>query len=272
MNRTGVVWVAGLCVVVLTARLGWWQLERAAQKTALQTSMALSQQAAVSDPAAFFSAQLQAGAATPAALHRPVSLSGRWLPDHTVFLDNRQMNARPGFFVLTPLLLDGVRHPNGQGVAIVVQRGWVPRDFLQRDRISPVPTPSTGVRVQARLAGPPARLLEMSTNPSTPKAAGVSSTGAGAIAQNLDMAQLQSELGAKGMQVLPQLTLVQTDPPGPDGLLRQWAQPQSGVAKHHGYAVQWFALSALTVVLLVWFQVIAPRRKKNAASSTLHTA
>jgi surfeit locus 1 family protein len=34
-------------------------------------------------------------------------LQGRWLPQHSVYLDNRQMKGKPGFYVLTPLVLDG---------------------------------------------------------------------------------------------------------------------------------------------------------------------
>jgi surfeit locus 1 family protein len=38
-------------------------------------------------------------------LHRPIQLEGEWIDKHTVYLDNRQMNARPGFYVLTPFKL-----------------------------------------------------------------------------------------------------------------------------------------------------------------------
>jgi len=34
----------------------------------------------------------------------------------------------------------------------------------------------------------------------------------------------------------------------------------SGVEKHHGYAFQWFGLSALIALLYVWFQIVQPRR------------
>ena len=46
-----------------------------------------------------------------------------------------------------------------------------------------------------------------------------------------------------------------------DGLLRQWPEPASDVHKHYGYAFQWFGLSALVIVLYVWFQIIRPRRR-----------
>lgn len=44
-----------------------------------------------------------------------------------------------------------------------------------------------------------------------------------------------------------------------DGLQRDWPQPAADVHKHYGYAFQWFALSALTLILYVWFQIIRPR-------------
>ena len=61
--------------------------------------------------------------------------------------------------------------------------------------------------------------------------------------------------------------LIQLDRPGSakssstDGLQRQWPAANTGVDKHHGYAVQWFSLSALTIGLYAWFQFIRPRRR-----------
>ena len=46
-----------------------------------------------------------------------------------------------------------------------------------------------------------------------------------------------------------------------DGLARDWPAPAADVHKHYGYAFQWFSLSALTVILYVWFQVLRPRRR-----------
>jgi surfeit locus 1 family protein len=57
-------------------------------------------------------------------------VQGRWLPVAPVFLDNRQMDGRPGFFVLSPLQLD-------RGDVVLVQRGWVPRDMQDRSRLPP---------------------------------------------------------------------------------------------------------------------------------------
>ncbi len=36
-----------------------------------------------------------------------------------------------------------------------------------------------------------------------------------------------------------------------DGLVRAWPRPDLGVDKHKAYALQWYVLAALTVILYV---------------------
>jgi surfeit locus 1 family protein len=79
------------------------------------------------------------------------------------------------------------------------------------------------------------------------------------IRQNLDIAAYSQEIG---LPLLP-LAIVQVDGTGAanDGLQRQWMPAALDVSMHHGYAAQWFALSALVTGLYVWFQLIRPRRR-----------
>ena len=57
-------------------------------------------------------------------LHRGVTLRGRWITPQTVFLDNRQMNSKPGLYVVTPMKLEG------SAAVVLVQRGWVDEILL----------------------------------------------------------------------------------------------------------------------------------------------
>ena len=36
-----------------------------------------------------------------------------------------------------------------------------------------------------------------------------------------------------------------------DGLLREWPRPDTGIEKHEAYALQWYSLAGLAVVLFV---------------------
>ena len=235
--RFVVITLAALAIALLTARLGLWQLDRAAQKTALQ--QATEQRGRL--PALDADALARDAASAEQQQHRPVRLAGRWSAVHTVFLDNRQMQGRPGFYVVTPLLL-------ADGRAVLVQRGWLPRDARDRTHLPAVATPDGLVDVAGLLAPPPARLFEF--------AAGER----GRIRQNIDFDAYGRETG---LRLVP-LSVLQSDPVMPsDGLLRDWPVTGSGVAKHHGYAFQWFGLSALVVILYVWFQFVQPRRSRR---------
>ena len=225
-----------LLAASIAARLGFWQLDRAAVKTQLQAS---TLQRAAEPPLLQAALARDAGQAEPQH-HRLIQVRGQWLSRHTVYLDNRQMNGRPGFFVLTPLLL-------APGDAVLVQRGWAPRHMADRTRLKAVADAPGEVSVRARVAPPPSKLFEMQPGDS------------GVIRQNLDLTAYSNEIGVS----LRPLSLQQVDGPDApaDGLLRQWFVPAVDVGKHHGYAFQWFALCALILGLYVWFQLIQARRQ-----------
>jgi len=55
-----------------------------------------------------------------------------------------------------------------------------------------------------------------------------------------------------------------------DGLARSWSRPDFGVARHYGYAAQWFSLCGLMVFLYVFFHVRRARSRKNPENSAAH--
>ncbi|MFP8833043.1 SURF1 family protein [Hydrogenophaga sp. XSHU_21] len=233
--RRWVVTAATALSMGITASLGFWQLDRAAQKTALQDAM----RARAALPA-WTQAELLSSADTTEGQHRAIRLQGTWAPRHSVFLENRQMDGRVGFFLVTPLRL------SGSDKAVLVQRGWVPRDFNDRLRVPEVATPAGEVAVEGRLAPPPGRLYQFGD------------AGTGPIRQNIELAGFRLETGL----ALLDLSVQQTgEAEGP--LLRNWPLPAADVQKHHGYAFQWFALCALLAGLYGWFQIIQPRRQRN---------
>ena len=237
-TRFWLVTFAALLVAGGTFSLGQWQLRRAAQKEALQAAITSQVNQPMLDTRA-----LAATADPASAIHRPATLTGVWQAAHTVFVDNRPMSGKTGFVVMTPLALEGVSQ------VILVERGWVQRDFNDRTHLPDIATPAGLVTVRGRIAPPPSKLYEFK---------GVES---GRIRQNVDLRAFAAETALPLMPV----SLLQTGSAA-DGLLRDWAAPNLGVEKHYGYAFQWFALFALAVMLYAWFQVIQPLRSKNQKS------
>ncbi len=235
-RRAWLLLAATIGAAALFARLGVWQLDRAAQKQALAAAIESRRALPALD-----SAELATTPEAAAAQHwRAVVVDGRWLPARTVYLDNRPLDGRPGFVVVTPLRL-------ADGSAVAVQRGWLPRDVADRARVQAPPLPAGPVRVEARVAPPPSRLFAFAADPA----------GA-AIRQNLDLGAWSAETGL----ALRPLSLLQQDGAGTpaDGLRRELPGFAAGVARHQGYAFQWFSLSALVVALHVGFRLVRRRR------------
>ena len=225
--RFWLIAIVALAAITTTLLLGRWQLSRAAQKESLQAAMEVQSRR---NP--LTNVELVQAAESSLSIHRLARLRGSWVPARTVFLDNRQMNAKPGFYVVTPLMLDGTN------AAVLVQRGWVARNFVDRSRVPSVPTPAGLVELEGRIAPPPSKLYELGDDQGGP------------IRQNLDLALFKKESG------LPLLAVsVQQTGPNGEGLLREWWVGSSGADKNYGYAVQWFGLSTLITVLYVWFQI-----------------
>ena len=231
----GLVVLAG---VVLLASLGFWQWGRGQQRTALHEAQAARE----SMPPVTLQELLAVREGDTRLLQRPVAVRGEWLAGRTIFLDNRQMNSVPGFYVVTPLRLEGSQ------TVVLVQRGWVQRNFMRRDLLPEIQTPTGTVEVRGRLAPPPAKLYAFDGKESGP------------IRQNLDLNGFRLETG------LPLLPIsVQQTGPASEGLLRQWPQAGSGAEKNYGYAFQWWAMAATLAILYVWFQFIQPRRQARRA-------
>ena len=213
---------------MLTMRLGWWQLSRADQKQTLQSDIDAREQLPV-----LGNQDVLAAMQGVDLVHRRVLLRGHWLADKTVYLDNRQMAGKPGFFVLTPLKLDGA------DMAMVIQRGWVQRSFVDRAALPELQTAAGSVVIEGRIAPAPAKLYEFSASKS------------GDIRQNLDLPGFSQEIAVP----LSGYSVLQTAASG-DGLAREWPSVNTGVEKHYGYAFQWFALCGLIAGLYIWFQIV----------------
>ena len=242
-TRSRIVWfVAALGCALLTARLGVWQLSRAHQKTS--AAELIAQRGNL--PALPADALARDAGTGTLQWQRRIALQGEWDAVHTVFLMNRTMDERSGFFVMTPLRLPG-------GDAVVVQRGWVARDDADPMKVPAVPTPAGPVRVEGRVAPWPSHWIDIGHG------------AGGPVRQNLELAPLAAEAGV----ALRPVTLVEQangDNAG-DGLRRDWPAPDSNAITNYGYAVQWFAMSIAFFGLYAWIQFFRRRPPSDDTDS-----
>ncbi len=230
--------VLTLLFIAITARLGYWQLGRAQ----LRESMDAEQRDSASRPP-LTADELAALAPGASPLYRRVAVDGRWLQQWTIFL-NRPQDGRPGFWVMTPLALDN-------GLVLLVQRGWAPRDPVLPDKAPDMkPGPATE-RVQGTWVAPPSPLMELAP-------AQTARAEFPRVRQNLAWDEYQRQTGLNIAGVLRQTGS------SDDGLIRDWPAIASKAPMNRGYAFQWFALSAVGALYFVWFQIF--RKIRNARS------
>jgi surfeit locus 1 family protein len=164
-------------------------------------------------------------------LDRAATARGRWLPEKTLFLDNKIHLSRPGYHVLTPLRL------SGSEVVVLVNRGWIPAPRLRSD-VPSVASPAGEIEISGVTRSFEVKTFELKET--LPQ---------GAIWQHVREADYRR---LSGLDPLP-VILLQTGANG-DGLIRDWGSPDNPAIRHQGYALMWlvFALMAAGYGLLAW--------------------
>ncbi|MBP9916352.1 MAG: SURF1 family protein [Thiobacillaceae bacterium] len=210
--------LAALVFAVLTFWLGQWQLQRAEEKRARQAAFDVT---ARIPPVPL--------ARLPEAFepYTRVGVEGEFDAAHQIFIDNRVHRGRAGYHVITPLV-----HAGG---VVLVNRGWLPV-APDRARVPLAAPPAGRVVLEGRILAARGRYVELAAGEDGP------------VWQNLDLDRFRHAY----RRDLPDRLLLQTSPAA-DGLVRDWPMPGLGVDRHIGYAVQWFSLTGLILVLYGYF-------------------
>lgn len=153
----------------------------------------------------------------------PVSVIGEYLPDRTIYVRSRTLDAVPGFWAVTPLRA-------GDGTTVVVMRGWVAADGPATE-VPDVPDPPTGV---VKVTG----VLQ----PSEP------SRGSGSLAAGLVTTLSTQQLCPEPECLRPYL---QATASVPADAVEPLPVTGPGVGPHLAYAGQWLLFAAMLPAGLV---------------------
>lgn len=217
--------------------LGFWQLEREQEKLELQTLYESRQGAeTVSLSSVNVEDDLQ---------YVPVKFSGSFDNEHSFLLDNKIFEGKVGFEVLTPFI-------TSEGELVVVNRGWIPQNAY-REILPSIESVAEDIEVQGSIyipLGEQFMLGQDANSDSWPR-----------LIQRLNINSMASALNTN-FNIFPYS--VRLAPFQSGVYVRNWPVISTTPEKHRGYAVQWFTMA--TVLLLLYF-FVSTKTDVIAASS-----
>ncbi|HIG79501.1 MAG TPA: SURF1 family protein [Cycloclasticus sp.] len=224
-----------ILVLCLLLSLGNWQLDRAQEKKDLLDLQHIRMNL---DPVELPTIEMENGNVR----YLPVKLTGWMDTKQQILIDNQVRNGQAGYFVLTPVKLEN-------GLAILLNRGWVPPGNSRTD-LPNIELQSQNIAVAGKLDHFPSVGIKL-------EGADRLSVNWPAVTQVVNLENVEKRLG---YSVLPYQVLL--DSVEPNGYDREWVPMHMGPEKHHGYAFQWFALSAAWVVIYLVLTIKFKRREE----------
>ena len=215
-----------LSVGALCLRLGFWQLDRLAERRQTNAEIQLSQSLPPLDINA-------SPAVLPSDAYRTATARGTFDLAHQVWLSNRSLNGQPGVHWVVPLQLDG------RSEGILVDRGWMP--------LAESESPPRADRPSASAVEIRGMLLPSQVEPRwTFMADRVPAPGDPPLAswRVLFIPGIQAQTPYR---LLP-LYLAATEAPADSPLPKPDVSIDLSEGSHLGYAVQWFAFCTIAWV------------------------
>ena len=216
--------LAAIIVALIALSLGNWQSRRAEEKQRLASEQALQ--------AALPPLDMQSlNEAKAPAYFRSVQITGSFIAQWPIYLDNRPYQGKAGFYLLMPFKLKDSEK------ILLVMRGWLPRDVQNRVQLPTIPTPEGVLQLEGKVRESVGHVMQLGSEPALQS---------GVIRQNFEVAELSKASGLK----LENFIIEQTSD-AKDGLIRDWPQPSLGMEKHRGYAFQWYGLAVTALLFFI---------------------
>ena len=209
-------------------KLGFWQLNKADLKRQQQALLSISKNtAAIQLPLNIITSDVKAFESLRFKL---VNFKGTYNNKYQVFLDNQVEDTKVGYHVLTPMQIFG------SNKYVLIDRGWI-KGAGNRE-IPQIETPATNQNILGDIWLPSTKFYSL-VEPD------LGNKQWQHVWQNLDM---QRYAKLVPFEVLPYIVRLDSQSTA-GGFVRNWPVPGDRVAKHLGYAYQWFGF-AFTIFII----------------------
>ena len=216
---------------MLLISLGFWQLNRADEKRAIEDQIASANSGDVElvDSVEFLKDKE----------YYHVRLQGSYIGDKQFIYDNQIVDQISGYYVLTPFILEDASK------AVLINRGFIPWSG-RRDKLANVDIGEklTEVKVQISI---PIKRMELKVSETT--------GGFPVLIQALDLDEMSTIASLDFASVIGLLS-----PESENGFVRQWEPYTGSIERHIGYAIQWFLMAFVLAFIGIR---LALKQRKN---------
>ena len=220
-----------ITTLVLLISLGFWQLDRADEKRAIEDQIASANSG---DVELVTSVEFLKDKE-----YYHVRLQGSYIGDKQFSYDNQIVDQISGYYVLTPFILKGASK------AILINRGFIPWSG-RRDKLadSDIGEKLTEVKVQISI---PVKRMELKVNETVGDFP--------VLIQALDLDEMSTIASLDFASVVGLL-----NPESENGFVRKWEPYTGSIERHIGYAVQWFLMALVLAFIGIR---LALKQRKN---------
>ena len=220
-----------VATLALLISLGFWQLDRADEKRAIEDQIASAN-----------SGDVEIVASTEFLKEKEyyhVRLQGSYIDDKQFIYDNQIVDQISGYYVLTPLVL------KGDSKAVLINRGFIPWNG-RRDKLADIDIAGKLTEVKVQISKPVKR-MELEASELTGDFP--------VLIQALDLDEMSAIASLDFASVIGLLS-----PESDNGFVRQWEPYTGSIERHIGYAIQWFLMALVLAFIGIR---LALKQRKN---------
>jgi len=220
-----------VATIVFLTSLGFWQLDRANEKRAIEASIQKANTGIVeliTDENRLLEKE-----------YYQVRLKGQYQSNKQFIYDNQIVDQVSGYYVLTPFKLEN------QPSTIIINRGFIPWNG-DREKLADVSIKKTKSEIKVQISKPIKRIELKSSE---------IGNNFPVLIQAVDLVKM-SELAGIDFSSMVGLLDASMD----DGFVRKWEPYTGSIEKHIGYAVQWFLMAI--VLGIIGIRIAIKQRKK----------
>ncbi|KIO37117.1 SURF1 family protein [Shewanella sp. cp20] len=236
--RGGTIFLVLVTLLVFTVlvKLGLWQQGRAAEKQALQQALELKQAAAPLDYR-----QLLSLAEHESLTGYRLEVTATPIDAPAILLDNQVYEGRVGYLAYQVMRVEA------DAPLLMVELGFIDSG-LDRQKLPQI----TRMTQTVTLSG---RVYQRASNPLSQHL--LPEVGDPMRIQNLNLTELSQQLG---MPLAPAILQPEAIPGG--ALPHPWQPIPMSAQKHQGYALQWFSMATVFLILMTYLLIFKRKNKE----------